>query len=143
MKLLLILALFAVPVIAQQKTPSNKAIVFVYSNATTTTVGQLRKPVFLNGKEIADVRPEHFFIARVDPGKHFFHLKNKKLGGVEKEFKVGETYYIKITWRKNGFTVVPDGFLFMPTENGEFDIKQLRPIEQGNIKDTSIVTTSL
>ena len=115
----------------------------MYSYATTTTVGQIKKPVFLDTKEIADIRPEKFFIAVVPPGKHVFHLKNKKFGGIEKELLAGATYYIRIDWRNNGLMIVPAGLISMPEENGQFDVKQLKPVDKSNIKDPSIVTTSL
>lgn len=126
-----------------QQSRNDKAIVYVYSYSTTTTIGQIRKPVFLDGKEIADIRPERFFIALVEPGKHIFHLKNKKFGGIEKDFQAGTTYYIRIDWRNNGLAIVPGGFLTMPAENGAFDIKQLRPIDKGNVKDSAVVKLSL
>jgi hypothetical protein len=42
---------------SQQETKQNdKAIVYFYSLATITIIGQVRKPVFLDDKEIADIR---------------------------------------------------------------------------------------
>ena len=114
-----------------------KAIVYVYSYSTTTTLGQIRKPVFLDDKEIADIRPERYFIALIAPGKHSLHLKNKKFGGVEKEFEAGQTYYIRIDWRNNGMSVVPAGFVIVPADNGIFDLKQLKPVDKGNISKSN------
>ena len=74
-----------------QSKHEDKAIVYVYSLATTPTSGQVKKPVFLDDKELADIRPEHFFIVLVRPGRHAFHLRVKKFGGVEKDFVAGET----------------------------------------------------
>lgn len=120
-----------------------KAIVYVYSYSATTTLGQIRKPVYLNGKEIADIRPEHYFIALIEPGKHTLHLKNKKFGGVERDFVAGETYYLRIDWGSNGFAIVPRGFAFVGSDNGIFDVKQLAPIDKGNIKNPEIVVLEL
>lgn len=130
-------------VFSQSPASSGKAVVYIYSYSTTTTLGQIRKPVFLDGKEIADVRPEHYFIALIDPGKHTLHLKNKKFGGVEKEFAAGETYYVRIDWRNNGWAIVPAGFSFVTADNGIFDIKQLTPVDQKNIKNRDIVVLKL
>jgi hypothetical protein len=122
---------------AQTKT-DGKAIVYFYSLATSTTLGQVRKPVFLDDKEIADVRPEHYFIVLLEPGKHNFRLKNKKFGGIEMEFEVGKTYYLKMGW-ESGYVLKPSGFFKVEPESGAFDIKQLKPVDDKNIKDKDIV----
>jgi hypothetical protein len=122
---------------------TGKAIVYVYSYPTTTTIGQIRKPVYLDEIEIADIRPERFFIVLVEPGKHTFHLKNKKFGGIERDFQANQTYYMRIDWRNNGFAVVPQGLLNVPVENGAYDVKQLRPIDNGNVKDKTRVILKL
>ena len=142
--LLLFVSLLIPPVFVNaQKASEGKAIVYVYSLATTTTIGRIRKPVFLDAAEIAEIRPEHYFIALVDPGKHSIHLKNKKFGGIEKEFAAGSTYYIRMEWRNNGIAVVPQNITLVSTESGEFDIKQIKPVDKDNIKDAKIVVLKL
>lgn len=119
-----------------------KATVYFYSLATTTTAGQIRKPVFLDDKEIADIRPEKYFIVLLDAGKHSFRLKNKKFGGIEMDFEAGKTYYIRIGWQE-GFIVKPTGITKVEPESGAYDVKQLKPVDQKNIKNKEIVFTSL
>lgn len=133
---------FQVTVFGQTK-PERFATVYVYSLATTTTLGQIRKPIFLDGKEIADIRPEKYFIVLIEPGKHVLHMKNKKFGGIEKDFEAGKIYYARIDWRNNGLAVVPQGFSIVPEENGVFDIKQLKPVDKKNIRNHDIVKLSL
>lgn len=140
--LVLLFLIFSIPGFGQT-TNDKMAVVYVYSLATTTTIGQIRKPIFLDGKEIADIRPEKFFIAFIEPGKHVFHMKNKKFGGIEKEFEAGKTYYARIDWRNNGMAVVPQGFTIVAEENGVFDVKQLKPVDKKNIKNPEIVRLSL
>lgn len=135
MKTLLLLVLLVAPAFGQ------KAVVYVYTYSATTTIGQVRKPVFLDGKEIADIRPEKYFIALIEPGRHVFHLKNKKLGGIEKEFEAGQTYYLRLDWR-SGSKLSPQGFVSVGAENGAYDVKQLKPVDKKNIKDASIVVLS-
>ena len=102
-------------------------------------MGQIRKPIFLDDTEIADIRPEHYFIVLAEPGKHTFHLKNKKFGGIERDFEASKTYYMRIDWRNNGLAVVPQGFAIVADENGAYDVKQLKPVDEGNIKDKTRV----
>lgn len=143
MRLLLLLVVCFVPSVFPQKIdPEGKAIIYVYSNAFNTTLGRVRKPVYMDDREIADIRPERYFVAVVEPGKRAFHLRNKKFGGVVLDVKAGQSYYLRINW-KSGFTVSLAGIESVPAENGEFDINQLKPVDKGNIKDTSIVTLSL
>jgi hypothetical protein len=133
MKSLFLLLFLASSVFCQEK-----ARVYVYSYAAATTFGTVKKPVFLNGKEIADIRPERYFIVLLEPGRHAFHLKNKKLGGIEKEFESGKIYYLRVDWR-SGAVVSPQGFVSVSDDNGAFDIKQLKPVDKKNIKDGSLV----
>jgi hypothetical protein len=121
---------------------AGKAIVYVYTYSASTTIGTVRKPVFLDDKEIADIRPEKFFIALIEPGKHTFSLKNKKLGGIEKEFEAGKTYYLRVDWR-SGAKLSPQGFVSVNEENGAYDVRQLKPIDKKNIKDPNIAVLSL
>lgn len=134
--LLLIFPAFA---FAQSKT-EGKAIVYVYSNKTTTTFGMVKKPVFMDDMELADVRPAHYFIVLVDPGKHSFHLKKKKFGGVEMDFEAGKTYYLRLEWRNH--TMIGNFGIVAP-ENAAFDLKQMKPVDQNNIKNTKLVVLTL
>ncbi len=119
-----------------------KAIVYFYSLAASTTMGRVKKPVFLDDKEIAEIRPEHFFIVLVEPGSHVFRLKNKKFGGVEMDFQAGKIYYLRMGWATNG-VLKPTGITLVAAESGAYDVKQLEPVGKENIKDTKIVFTTL
>lgn len=135
-KISLVLCSNCLAVAAQTNGYDGQAIVYFYSYATTTTLGRVKKPVFLDDAEIAQIRPERFFIALVEPGKHTFRLKNKKFGGIEMDFEAGKTYYIRINWESEG-KLKPAGIVLMPPESGAYDIKQLRPVGRENIKDQS------
>jgi hypothetical protein len=119
-----------------------RAIVYVYSYAAGTTLGTVKKPIFLDDKEIAEIRPAKFFIAQIEAGKHTFRLKNKKFGGIEMNFEPGETYYIRMNWQSDG-KLMPAGLALIGKESGAYDIKQLKPVDKKNIKDSSIVVTEL
>ena len=127
---------------ADQTSLSGKAVVYFYSLSTSTTLGQIRKPVFLDDLELADIRPERYFIVLVEPGKHSFHLKKKKFGGIEMNFETGKTYYLRIDWRTGGI-VAPAGITLVEAESGGYDIRQLRPVDEKNIENKEIVFREL
>ena len=143
---LFIVVIFAASVFGQQTEDkpdlSRKAVVYFYSLTAPVTLGRLKKSVYLDDLKIADIRPERYFIVLVEPGRHTFHLHNKKFGGIEKEFEAGKTYYIRIGWTGGG-SVKPTGLSSVDEENGAFDIKQIEPIGAENIKNKEIVVLSL
>lgn len=124
----------------QDATIANKATVYVYSYRHVRTLGRVAPPVYLDGKVMAKLDGARFFVVRLDPGMHSFHLKDKKRGGIEFDFKAGETYYVRMDMRE-GTTVGPAGLTLVPKENAEFDLKQMRPADKGDIKDKERVST--
>ncbi|MGI8669206.1 MAG: DUF2846 domain-containing protein [Aridibacter sp.] len=132
-------------VLAQETAPveSEKATVYVYSLATHTTLGRIKPSVFVDTKEVAQIRPNRFFVLYLEPGNHEIHFKkSKKRGGIEMEFKAGETYYLRVNWKAEG-TVRAEGFDIMKIESARYDLKQLKPIDDDNIKDKNRVSTKL
>jgi Protein of unknown function (DUF2846) len=121
---------------------SGKAIVYFYSLKTIKTLGQVKKPIFLDDKEIADVRPERYFIVLIEPGNHNFRLKDKKFGGIEMNFEAGKIYYIKMGWQADAM-LKPSGISRVEPESGAFDIKQLKPVDEKNIKDKTVVYSKI
>lgn len=140
----LALLIFCSSVFGQASKPdlSKKAVVYFYSLSAITTLVQVKKPVFLDDKEIADIRPERYFIVLLEPGTHTFRMKKKKLGGVEMNFEAGKTYYIRVNWA-TGNIVRPVSLSRIETESGAYDIKQLEPVKAENIKEKSFVFTEL
>lgn len=137
--------IFALTVSSQSKTTASistggKAIVYFYSLKTIKTLGQVKKPVFVDDAEIASIRPERFFIVLLEPGTHNFHLKDKKFGGIEMDFVAGEIYYIRMDWQADA-KLKPSGISLIPKESGAFDIKQLKPVDAKNIKNKEFVFT--
>jgi len=106
------------------------------------TLGRVTPTVFVDGRALAKLDGTRFFIVRLDPGSHAFHLKDKKRGGIEMDFRAGEVYYIRMDMRE-GATVGPSGLVLMSRENGEFDLRQMKPVDEGDIKDLKRVSTSL
>jgi hypothetical protein len=91
------LLLFSFPAIHAQTPPD--AHVYVYSYRHVNTLWKAAPPVYLDGKQIAKLDGTRFFIINIKPGPHSFHLKDKKRGGIDFDFKSGETYYIRLDMR--------------------------------------------
>ncbi|HEX8131477.1 MAG TPA: DUF2846 domain-containing protein [Pyrinomonadaceae bacterium] len=136
--------IFASPGTSQSAQPTatqaEKATVYVYSYKHIKTLTRVDPPVYLDGKVLAKLDGARYFIVKLDPGTHTFHLKDKKRGGLEMEFKAGETYYIRME-KSEGTIVHAAGLVLMPKENATFDMKQMRPINLSDIKDRSVVVT--
>lgn len=125
---------------APSVTPDGKATVYVYTYKHIKTLTRVDPPVYLNGKVIAKLDGARYFIAKLSPGVHTFHLKDKKRGGIEMDFKADETYYLRMV-KSEGTIVHAAGLVLVPKENANFDLKQMRPINLNDIKDRSIVIT--
>jgi len=125
----------------QDAPPADKATVYVYSYRHVRTLGRVAPPVYLDGKVLAKLDGARFFVIRLEPGTHSLHLKDKKRGGIELDFKSWETYYVRMDMRE-GTTVGPAGLTLVPKENAEFDLKQMKPAGKGDIKDRERVSTS-
>jgi hypothetical protein len=124
-------------------TSKAKATVYIYSLATHATVGRIKPSVFVDGKEIAQIRPNRFFVAYLEPGNHEIHFKkSKKRGGIEMDFKAGQTYYLRVNWKAEA-TVRAEGFDIVQLESARYDLKQLKPIDDDNIIDKVRVSTKL
>lgn len=126
---------------SQDATTADKATVYVYSYRHVRTLGRVAPPVYLDGKVLAKLDGARFFVVRLEPGTHSFHLKDKKRGGIELDFKSGEMYYVRMDMRE-GMTVGPAGLTLVPKENAEFDPKQMKPADKDDIKDKERVSTS-
>lgn len=133
LSILLILASFIHP---QEEI---KATVYVYQPRHVRTLGKVAPAVFLDDKLIAKLDGTRFFVVKLQPGKHVFRLKDKKRGGVEMGFEANKTYYIRMDMRE-GFTVGASGLTVIAPEQGSYEIKQMKPIEKGDIKDPSVVS---
>lgn len=121
----------------------DKATVYIYSLATHSTLGRIKPSIFVDAKEIAQIRPNRYFVLYLEPGNHEIHFKkSKKRGGIEMDFKAGETYYLRVNWKAEG-TVRAQGFDIVQIESARYDLKHLKPIDDDNIKDKTRVSTKL
>ena len=131
-----------VTVHSQEPDRTKSAVIYVYSYRHVKTLGRVAPIVYVDGKPLAKLDSTRFFIVRLEPSSHAFHLKDKKRGGIEMDFHAGGVYYIRMDMRE-GSTVGASGLVLMSRENGEFDLRQMKPIDESDIKDRERVTTSL
>ena len=139
------MSIIFVPIVTAQTAPpleaqAQKATVYIYTYKHIRTLTRVDPPVYLDGKILAKLDGARYFIAQLSPGTHTLHLKDKKRGGLEMEFKVGETYYVRMV-KSEGTIVHAAGLVLVPKENADFDLKQMRPVSQSDIKDRSVVVT--
>ena len=128
---------------AETAKTEEKVTVYIYSLATQSTLGRIKPSVFVDSEEIAQIRPNRFFVIHLEPGNHEIHFKkSKKRGGIEMEFRAGNTYYLRVNWKAEG-TVRAEGFDIVQLDSARYDLKQLKPIDDDNIKDKSRVSTKL
>jgi uncharacterized protein DUF2846 len=137
MKVLILALLLAIPFPSVQ---DDKVTVYVYSLKHVKTLWRAAFPVYIDDKQVAKLDGERYFVAKLSPGKHVFRLKDKKRGGLDLKFEAGKTYYVRMEMRE-GATVGPVGLTLVPIENATYEIKQMKSINKGDIKDPLIVSS--
>lgn len=128
-----------------QADTSGKAVIYVYAFKASGVIGNglLKRPVFLDDKDIADITPMRYFIIEIGPGKYTVHFKDEKAGGIEKEFKAGEIYYLRVNWFVGAVHIQPSGIDLVAPEAATFDIKQMKPIDESHVHDKQRVFLKL
>lgn len=141
--LLLTVITFLQPVesqVNQQDSESSKVTVHVYKTPHQRTLGRVAPPVYCDEQLLAKLDGGRYFIVKLDPGTHSFRSKNKKDGGVEIELKPGQEYFLRMETR-SGVQVNAPRISVVPNEEGRYDVKQMKYVNDGDIKDRSKVIT--
>ncbi len=120
---------------------SDKATVYIYKGWHVATLWRAAFSVFCNDKEIARLDRGIYLVAKLSPGKYEFHTKNKKAGGVTLDVKAGSVYYLRMD-TESGTQVTNARLSIVPAEQAEYDLKQMKPIDDNDIKDRSIVESA-
>ncbi|MFM9903515.1 MAG: hypothetical protein ACKVQJ_02960 [Pyrinomonadaceae bacterium] len=133
-----------VPSLAQtEEKIENKAVVYIYSGPVAKpSIGNPHASIYLDGKLIADIGPERYFAVLLSPGMHTFSFKDKKAGGIERDFAAGSTTYLSTGWTE-GWTRKPSGLLVVNEDNGRFAVKQRKPLENKYVRDKTVVILDL
>lgn len=98
----------------------------------------LEPSVYCDGKELARMDNGRYFGVTLQPGKHTCSMGDKQTG-FEIDAKPGEEYYAKITldmgfWKGHG------RLNLIQKEQGAFELKKVKPLSVGKVKDRSLVT---
>ena len=121
---------------------SDDAVVYVYATKHIKGIlGRVTASVLLDDKLIAKLDSKRYFVIHLAPGHHTFSGTTKTMGGVDVNFEVGKTYYLKMGWEydtKAG--PASSGITLAPPESALFDLKQLKPIERRDIRDPRVKT---
>ena len=121
-----------------EQTADNKVAVYVYKTPHQRTLGRVAPPVYCDEQLLAKLDGGRYFIVKLDPGTHSFRSKNKKDGGVEIELKVGQEYFLRMETR-TGVQVNAPRISVVPNEEGRYDVKQMKYVNEDDIKDRSRV----
>lgn len=119
----------------------DKGTVYIYKTPHGRTLWRATFPVYVDEVLAAKLDGGRYFTTKLSPGKHTFRSKDKRQGGVEVEIKAGETYYLRLE-TEEGATVGKPRILYVPAEEGSYDIKQMKLIKAGDVKNKAIVESS-
>lgn len=139
-----LILIFAVSIAAQQTLrplPSpdpDRATVYIYKTRHSRTLGRLTFPVYWNEKRIAKLDGERYFMMRIQPGTHTFRSRNRRQGGVVLEAEAGKVYFLRLETEED-FMIHSPSLSLVPAEQGSYDVRQMKPIEQGDIVDREAV----
>jgi len=113
-----------------------KTHVYVYRYKQYMGKG-IRPSIYCDEKEVARIQSGRSFVMALPPGKHSFR-SNDKQSQIELDLKPGQDYYMRVEiatgfWKGHGRLI-----LVMP-EQGVAEFKQMKPADQGMIKDATLL----
>ncbi len=123
--------------------PPGKTVVYLYAQSPPATVGTVKKAVMLDGKIIAEIQGQQYFIVVTNPGKHSFSFETTRRGGIERDFKAGDVLYLRVNWQLGMLWVHINGVDVVDPTSGAFEVKQLHPVSLKNIRDKDQVVLEL
>lgn len=119
------------------QTTDPQATVFVYRYKQF--VGSALSPsVYCDETELARIENGRFFVVKLPAGKHVFR-SNDKQAGIDVDLKPGEKYYIRVELA-TGFMKGHGRLTSVAPEQGSYEIKNLKPLDNDKVKDTQHVT---
>jgi hypothetical protein len=115
------------------------ATVYIYKTWHAATLWRAAFAVYLDDKMIVRLDRGIYCVAHIDPGTHQLSTKDKKSGGLEINFEAGKIYYVRMQTDTGAQVTHPR--LSIPTsEESTFDLKQMKPIAAGDIKDKTVAS---
>jgi hypothetical protein len=123
---------------ASQTTQSNDSQATVYVYRYKQFVGSALSPsVYCDESELARMDNGRFFVAKLSPGKHVFR-SNDQQAGIDVDLKGGQDYYIRVELVA-GMMKGHGRLVLIQPEQGSYEIKKLKPLDAGKVKDTQRV----
>ena len=111
---------------------SEKATVYVYRYKQFMGAA-LNPSVYCDEQELARMDNGRYFAVKVDAGKHSFR-SNDKQANIEIDTKAGQKYFIRVEIA-SGLMKGHGRVVMMAPEQGESEIKRLKPLESSDVRD--------
>jgi hypothetical protein len=111
---------------------SEKATVYVYRYKQFMGAA-LNPSVYCDEQELARMDNGRYFAVKVDAGKHSFR-SNDKQANIEIDTKAGQKYFIRVEIA-SGLMKGHGRVVIMAPEQGEPEIKRLKPLESSDVRD--------
>lgn len=100
----------------------------------------LSPSVYCDDNELARMDNGKYFLVTLTPGQHVFR-SNDKQAGINVDLKPGEKYYIRLEIAA-GFMKGHGRLVSVAAEQGSYEIKKLKPLDNDKVKDTQHVTVT-
>lgn len=100
----------------------------------------LSPSVFCDENELARMDNGRYFAVTVSPGQHVFR-SNDKQAGINVDLKPGEKYYIRLEIAA-GLMKGHGRLVSVAVDQGSYEIKKLKPLDNDKVKDTQHVTVA-
>lgn len=117
----------------------SNATVYIYRYKQFTG-SALSPSVYCDDNELARMDNGKFFVVTLAPGQHLFR-SNDKQAGINVDLKPGQKYYIRVEIAA-GFMKGHGRLTAVAPEQGSYEIKKLKPLDQDKVKDTQHVTVA-
>jgi len=135
----LMMFVFAASAFAQTQSnsgTSGKTKVYVYRYKQYVGKG-IRPSVLCDEKDIARIQSGRMVVLALNPGKHVFR-SNDQQSQIDLDLKPGQEYYIRVEIA-TGFWKGHGRLTLVAPEQGAGEVKQMRPADQGMIKDAEFL----
>jgi hypothetical protein len=140
--IVLLFTLLSISINAQTPSPDDvpgTATVYIYKTWHAATLWRAAFAVYLDDKMIVRLDRGIYCVVHISPGTHQLSTKDKKSGGLEINFEAGKIYYVRMQTDTGAQVTHPR--LSIPTpEESTFDLKQMKPIATGDIKDKTVAS---
>lgn len=98
----------------------------------------LEPTVYCDDKELARMDNGRYFGVTLAPGKHTCRMGDNQTG-FELDAKPGQAFYAKVSI-ETGFWKGHGRLTLMQPEQGAFELKKVKPLGAGKVKDRALVT---